>query len=759
MCTDSGVSCALFTISTGIPHRLGWEAGSGVEISDKINLMISGLEKIKGGIYFRVLTLVTGLAVMLMVVQLVTSTVFETKQAQEQKLSEARSMTNVVARSLERQLGHFELSEIEEILRSVRATDSVKGISAVDRSLTFNLDGDTATPTSFTQSGSKEQTLALERGVASYSIEEGTIIVAEPLAQNGDVIGALTIRFENPSFAAIAIPIVSSNFFSTVPILALSLFLATLLVRQITRPLQKLVHAVREVSEGDLEVHVPVEGPSEIRQLGNAFSTMVGTLKQNIEQIYELAYVDRTTKLPNREFFRKELTRAIRRAVRQKSTGALLFVDLDGFKRVNDTHGHDIGDMILSQFSDRLANVLRAEDLIGFKSARAMSSEQGESEESSKNKQMLARLGGDEFTVLLSEIREATDAATVSQRIISAVAEPFDIGGTKITIGASIGIATFPQDGSDYQTILKSADMAMYQAKEEGKNTYRYFSEELNAEASRRMDIERDLHIALEQGDQLELYYQPKIHCDSALPRSAEALIRWKHPEKGMIQPLEFINVAEDCGLILPLGKWILEEACRQLKAFEDAGVDISIAVNISTAQFERPDLSRTVIEVLEETGADPKRLELELTESMAMQNPDMALSHIHALKAHGIRFAIDDFGTGYSNLSQLSRLPFDVFKIDRSFVETLTNRDDAHGRVIVRTILGMANSLNYETVAEGVETVSQLEFLSEYGCTYAQGYYFARPMPASEFEDWYISWHKKDQSDLAAMMRQGVAA
>ncbi len=319
-------------------------------------------------------------------------------------------------------------------------------------------------------------------------------------------------------------------------------------MKQITAPLLRLADSAKQVADGELDHAMPIEGPNEIRQLGGAFSGMIGKLKENIEQIYELAYVDRTTQLPNREFFRKELTRAIRRAVRQKVTGGLLFVDLDGFKRVNDTHGHDAGDMILSQFSERLANVLRAEDLIAFKAMNAMETEEGDSDNANKNKQMLARLGGDEFTVLLSEIREPTDAATVSQRIIEAVSEPFTINGAQITIGASVGIAIFPRDGSDYQTILKSADMAMYQAKDEGKNTYRYFSAELNAEASRRMEIEQDLRVALEEDNQLELYYQPKIHCATALPKSAEALIRWKHPEKGVIPPLDFINIAEDCG-------------------------------------------------------------------------------------------------------------------------------------------------------------------------------------------------------------------
>ncbi len=721
--------------------------------------MLSKLKFISNGIHFRVLALVIGLAVTLVAAQFVTDTLVETQKVRDQRLVEARSITNVVARSLEKQFDYFELSDIEEILASVRTNEHVKQVSAVDRDLTFFLDGDPITPTLLPIGDNAEQVLAIKNAKPLHSIDEDNITVAEPLLRNGSAIGAVMIRFENPKFSEVMWPILQSNFFSLVPILSLGIILAGILVKQITSPLLRLANSAKQLAEGELDHSIPIEGPNEIRQLGGAFSGMIGKLKENIEQIYELAYVDRTTQLPNREFFRKELTRAIRRAVRQKVTGGLLFVDLDGFKRVNDTHGHDAGDAILSQFSERLANVLRAEDLIAFKAMNAMETQEGDSDNANKNKQMLARLGGDEFTVLLSEIREATDAATVSQRIIEAVSEPFDINGSKINIGASVGIAIFPRDGSDYQTILKSADMAMYQAKDEGKNTYRYFSSELNAEASRRLEIEQDLRVALEENNQLELYYQPKIECASALPKSAEALIRWKHPEKGMIPPLDFINIAEDCGLILPLGKWILQQACQQLKAFEDDGIDISIAVNISTAQFERPDLSDIVIEVLEETGANPAKLELELTESMAMQNPDVALSHINILKKLGVRFAIDDFGTGYSNLSQLSRLPFDVFKIDRSFVNKLTNREDEHGRIIVRTILGMANSLNYETVAEGVETISQLEFLSEYGCTYAQGYYFARPMPSKEFYQWYSAWNKQDQSSLAGMMRQGSAA
>ncbi len=703
--------------------------------------MSSRLIAYANGIQFRVVMLISGIALTLMAAQLATDTISETRNAQRDRLQEALSMTNVVARSLEKQFDYFELSEIEGILESVRTRSNVVQVLAVDANRTFFLDGDRLTPTLLAAEDVPDQAEAIASGEMQYSVKEAVITVAEPLVNNGGVIGSIMIRYKNPSFAEVAWPIVTANLSSSIPVLMIGILLAGLLSRQITGPLSRLSKATNMVANGDLDVALPIEGPNEVKSLGNSVSDMIKTLRSNIEQIYELAYVDRTTQLPNREFFRKELTRAIRRCVRQKTTGALLFVDLDGFKRVNDTFGHDVGDVLLSQFSDRLANVLRAEDLIGFDSVPSSDDVMEEENGQRSKKQVLARLGGDEFTVLLSEIREATDAATVSQRIIAAVSEPFEINGSKISIGASVGIAAFPQDGSDYQTILKSADMAMYQAKEEGKNTYRFFSESLNLEATRRVEIETDLRTALDKGDQLELYYQPKVSCADGRPKSVEALIRWKHPEKGMVQPLEFIRIAEDCGLILPLGRWVLEEACRQIVKFDAMGLGVSIAVNISTAQFERPDLAQTVIDVLEATGANPHSLELELTESMAMQNPALAIKHIEALKTLGVRFAIDDFGTGYSNLSQLSKLPFDVFKIDRSFVDMLNNDEDEHGRVIVRTILAMANSLNYETVAEGVETLKQFEFLADHGCTFAQGYYFARPLPADDFVDWIKGW------------------
>jgi EAL domain-containing protein (putative c-di-GMP-specific phosphodiesterase class I) len=284
--------------------------------------------------------------------------------------------------------------------------------------------------------------------------------------------------------------------------------------------------------------------------------------------------------------------------------------------------------------------------------------------------------------------------------------------------------------------------MAMYQAKEEGKNTFRFFSPELNVQASHRMEIETDLRKALANGE-LELFYQPKIDALENRVFGMEGLIRWHHPEKGMINPGEFISIAEDCGLIVPLGEYVIETACRQLVKFAKEGIELPIAVNISMQQFDKGDFAEVVTALLKKTGADPRLLELEITESMAMSNPEVALRHINQLKEMGVRFAIDDFGTGYSNLAQLSRLPFDVFKIDRSFVMALDG-DDKNGDAIVRTIIAMAHSLSYKTVAEGVETQEQKEALQAAGCRVMQGFLFAKPMALSDLNAWMLDFNSQ---------------
>ena len=701
-----------------------------------VNTMLGKFRAFRTGLHFRFLLLVSGLAVALLAAQLVTDTANEIRKANQRQIADALSITAVMARSLEKQFDRFELSDIEEILSSVRSRPGVLQLSVVDRDLTFYLDGDPRTSPIASFNNSDVQLRALKSAKTEHKVSEKGIEVGEPLLSNGMAIGSVYIRFRNPGFLETVLPIIGSKLMTMVPILIAGLLFSAGLVSQITLPLRRLSVAAMAFSAGDLNLKIKVEGAREIRQLGEAFASMIEKLKANIEQIYELAYVDRITQLPNREYFRMELTRAINKAQRANVAGALLFVDLDGFKRVNDTLGHDLGDKLLGKFAERISQVVRSDDTISYQAAAEFEKNTEEQEAREKEKQVLARLGGDEFTILLAEIREETDAATVARRIIRAVSEPFDIGGTEVRIGASVGIATFPRDGADYQSVLKSADMAMYLAKEEGKNTFRFFSEELNDRASKRMQIETDLRQALAEGE-LELHYQPKVDCKTGAPTSLEALVRWHHPQNGMVHPGEFISIAEECGLILQLGKWVLKAACSQIREFENAGMVLPIAVNISMQQFEQQDFSDWVLQVVKEAGINAKNLEIEITESMAMSDPKRALNHIRLLKRAGIRIAIDDFGTGYSNLAQLSRLPFDVFKIDRSFVQMLDNTSDEHGIVIIKTIMAMAQSLNYETVAEGVETEEQRKILADAGCKSAQGYLFARPMPISALMEW----------------------
>jgi predicted signal transduction protein with EAL and GGDEF domain len=701
--------------------------------------MRTGIRRLGGSLRFRLLALVAGVGVAIMAAQLVIDAGRDYRATRQKRLDDAQTLTGVIARSLEGQFGQLSRTEIEEILQAVRARSGVVELSVVDRDLKTYLDGIEPAGSARNFRYSELQLRSMESGTTEIARTGDGIEVAEPLSKDGKAVGSVLVRFHNPGIVETLREILAGKLTAMLPILITGLLFALGLANQIVAPLHRLSVAARSLADGDLDQKIEIAGNGEIRQLAEAFSAMIGRLKSNIEQIYELAYVDRITRLPNREYFRTELTRSIHRAKRRGVSGALLFVDLDGFKRVNDTLGHDLGDKLLAGFADRVSAVLRADDTVCF--LPAVSPEEGGDVEGapgalSKERQVLARLGGDEFTILLSEIREETDAATVARRIVAATEEPFDLGGTEVRIGASVGIATFPRDGEDYATVLKCADMAMYQAKKEGKSTYHYFSEELNERVSERMLIEGDLRRALENGE-MALHFQPKVDCATGIARDAEALLRWSHPRRGSVPPATFIPVAEESGLIIPLGDWVLETACQQIRAFEKAGHPLTVAVNISIQQFDLPDFASRVLATVVKTGINPARLELEVTESMAMSDPERARHHMESLKAAGIRFAIDDFGTGYSNLSQLSRLPFDVFKIDRSFVDGLDNPANRQGHLIVRSILALARSLDYETVAEGVETPQQLEFLVGEGCTHAQGYLFCKPMPAADLVEW----------------------
>ncbi len=502
---------------------------------------------------------------------------------------------------------------------------------------------------------------------------------------------------------------------------ALGIFLplAALLVGRALRPIQTLTEAARHASSKTLDTRIRINTGDELEVLANAFNRMFARLDGNLKRIHRLAYVDMVTELPNRERFRKETERVARRALEEDHTGAVLFIDLDRFKRVNDSLGIGEGDRLLEMVGRRLKEVVRGCDLAA-----------GRMDDPS----MVARLGGDEFTALLPKIDDSADAARVANKLVDAIRLPFEIGGHQVFLGASIGVSVFPQDGADPETLMRHADLAMAHAKRAGGAAAQFFEPTMNQSAFERLVLENELRDAV-QKDELVVFYQPKVLMKDGSIAGAEALVRWRHPTAGLLSPGAFIEAAEECGLIGEIGDWVLRRACNQAAAWRAAGLEIPVAVNVSAMQFEREGFSQSVLEALEDADLPPHLLELELTESVAMENPERVIEQVQPLRDKGVNFAIDDFGTGHSSLAYLTRMPFDVFKIDMSFVRHMTT--DPHARIVVETILAMAKSLKLETVAEGVETPEQMAMLKAMGATLAQGFLFGRPMPYDQFMDY----------------------
>lgn len=428
--------------------------------------------------------------------------------------------------------------------------------------------------------------------------------------------------------------------------------------------------------------------------------------KQTEERLNYQANHDPLTTLPNRTLFYERLSRALARAHRNRLTVGLLFLDLDHFKEVNDTCGHLIGDMLLQTVAERLSGCTRQGDTV-------------------------ARLAGDEFTVILEDIADFRDAAVVSQKILHQLAEPFHLNGHRLQVTTSIGISLFPDDGEEIQTLLRNADAAMYRAKKQGKNNYQFHSESLNAQAFERLALESSLLHAIER-QQFRLHYQPVYEVASGRVVAIEALLRWQHPEVGLVLPAQFLSLAEETGLIMPIGRWVLTEACRQMAAWHRAGFgDLRISVNLSGQQLQQFDLIDTVSTALHDGRLAPEFLELELPESSVMGKDLENGPVLNALKNLGVRIAIDDFGTGYSSFGYLRRLPIDTLKIDQSFVrDIMVDADDAK---IITAITAIAHSLRLNVVAEGVETIEQLTFLKRHQCDQVQGFLFNRPLPADE--------------------------
>ncbi|MFV1972986.1 MAG: putative bifunctional diguanylate cyclase/phosphodiesterase [Thiohalobacterales bacterium] len=432
--------------------------------------------------------------------------------------------------------------------------------------------------------------------------------------------------------------------------------------------------------------------------------------KKNAESVAKRmeyhAHHDGLTGLPNRILLNDRLNKALSHARREQSRMALLFLDLDRFKIINDSLGHAVGDQLLRVISRRLKNCVRDEDTV-------------------------ARLGGDEFMVLLPSISGSSDAGRIGNKIIDSLIRPVSCNGHELHITTSIGVSIYPFDGADAETLVKHADISMYRAKELGRNKLVYYTAEMNAESRRQLVLETSLRKALDRGE-LKLVYQPKVDISRNRITGAEALLRWEHPTMGNISPADFIPVAEDSGLIVPIGEWVIRKAFNQLAAWHAAGHrELKIAVNLSSSQLTRPGLANSVREALDESRLDPAMTELEITENIVMQNLDSAIATLEILKGMGISIAMDDFGTGYSSLNYLRRLPIDIVKIDQSFVRELPgNKEDAS---IAQAIIAMANSLGLDLVAEGVETIKQLNFFRQQEVMVIQGYLFSKPVAADE--------------------------
>ena len=548
--------------------------------------------------------------------------------------------------------------------------------------------------------------------------------VSRPIIHDGVQLGTIILELDSSIF----LKKLRSSFGIGAAILLLSLFGSYLLARRLGQiiidPLLSLAETMEKVSRTkDYQLRAEISGVKELSLLAEGFNEMLVEIADRDEvllerqaRLHRQAHYDTLTGLPNRTLFNDRLTQSLLSAERKKETMSVLFIDLDDFKLINDTHGHRVGDLLLIEVSQRLDKETRASDSLARDGYST-----------------LARMGGDEFTIYLQDVKSADNALQVARRLLNSLLSPYLLEDKQLFISASIGIALYPDHGSNAEMLVRSSDAAMYLAKQKGKNHIETFTQSLHSKASERLALHGDLRRALENKEFI-LHYQPRINLQTGNLCSVEALIRWMHPDRGLIPPLTFIPLAEETGLIMEIGEWVLLEACRQMQRWHRAGIHVPrISVNVSPLQFRRQNIVELATSVLSETCLNSQALELEITESALMDDISQAIITLQQLQQMGVRISIDDFGTGYSSLSHLRSLPVNTLKVDRSFVMNAhVSEEDAQ---ILSAILAMAHSLNLGTVVEGVECQEQHDLLRKLECGEVQGYYYARPMPAAGLE------------------------
>lgn len=692
-----------------------------------------GLRLLTASLRTRFMFLVVGLFCGLTIAMIMAASYLDLRGEEQQALDRATAVAMTVSRLAVPHLSNHHYLILEQELESIVSDPLVRQVLVHDPARNITVDGDPGTSyfDRLVVPGSLQR--VIDTGRPSFRMGRTLIEVTVPVGagMEGGALGAAFVAIVRPEASAVIWTIWQRNAVIAVFLLALALPITFHFGNGFLKPVRHLTQTAHRVSAGDFDAPFPIDRHDEIGVLARAYHDMVQRVRANLEDIHRLAFVDGVTGLFNRERFRQEVDLAIGAAERAEENLAILFIDLDRFKRVNDTYGHDAGDRLLKEIAGRIGCALQLEGSLTPDARRPAS---GDGAGALPDRPVIARLGGDEFAVLLPGKERTLIAGRVAADIVGALKVPLDVGGLSMVVGASVGIARFPQDGACVTSLLKNADIAMYEAKKNGGSGYRFYDAESDRIVAERVRMEEELRTAIARGE-FELFYQPQVDARSQSAIGVEALMRWRHPEKGLLAPGPFIDLLEETGLILDLGDWLIETACRQGAEWSRAGLELRVAVNISLAQFLADGFSDMVLETVARTGMRPDLLELEITESMAMANTEQVARAVGRMREAGIRFAIDDFGTGYSSLSHLKRLPFDVFKIDRTFIAGIG--DDESAMVIVQTILAMAGSLGYETVAEGVETSQQLDFVTNHGCQHAQGFLFGKPMPAEDLRQW----------------------
>ncbi|UES46326.1 putative bifunctional diguanylate cyclase/phosphodiesterase [Roseibium aggregatum] len=671
----------------------------------------------------RFVLLVAGLFLALSVVMIMVASYLDLRDEEQRVVSDARAIGATVSRLAVPHLTNHHYLILEQELESIAGSGVVDLAQVHDPARAVTIDSDPDTSYFDEMDQHPLITLSLQTGLDQIRQTGDRIEIALPVRETADspVLGVALVSVKRLQANGMLFAIWGRNIVITLVLLIFCIPVTFHFAENFVRPIKALTQTAHTVSAGNFDAPFPVERTDEIGVLARAYRDMVGTIRNNMARIHELAYVDPVTRLPNRESFRQHFNSNMQLPDDTPVRMAVLFIDLDRFKRVNDSYGHDHGDALLKEVAARLQRLLNTSDKVAAGKTAFPP--------------LVARLGGDEFAIVLPAEKPMSNVYTLADQLVQCVEQPLEINGLTMAVGASIGVSTYPDDGEDYTAILKNADIAMYAAKRTGGNRACFFNEiERDSRSHERIRLEAELKRAL-LADEITIAFQPKIDCATLRVVGAEVLARWDHPERGLLAPGCFIDVAEESDLITRLGDRVLELACRQGRVWLDHGQRLPLAVNVSIRQLEKPGFTARVLDILEITGFPAELLQLEVTETVAMGDPERISEAAMPLLEAGITFAIDDFGTGYSSLAHLQRLPFNTFKIDRSFICGLA--DDHHSRSIVQTILAMAKSLNYEVVAEGVETEEQHVFLAENGCTTAQGFLFARPMPAEHFEAW----------------------